>query len=148
MLNKISRTNSLKSIKRLGRGIGSGLGKTSGRGHKGQHGRSGVALAGFEGGQNPLYTRLPKRGFNSLNTKKNILVITTGMLGQMVEKYSLKVVDIDALRAHGCAQKYHDSLKIILKGEAPSKIEIRCVGTSKTALEQLEKNSCKVIINN
>ena len=85
-LNKLN-SNNIKSKKRLGRGIGSSKGKTCGRGHKGQKSRSGVAIKSFEGGQMPLYRRLPKRGFRSFSNKKNIAIINLSKIEQIINKH-------------------------------------------------------------
>ena len=134
--NKITR----KKI-RVGRGIGSGKGKTSGRGHKGQKSRSGVAIKSFEGGQMPLYRRLPKRGFNSI--KKDILgKINLGKVQYIIEKKSINNTDkinLDLLKKLNIVNKNSKKLKILGSGEIKNKIVIEANFFSKSAQEKLEK---------
>lgn len=149
MLNSIERKNKLKKFKRVGRGHGSGLGKTSGSGHKGQKARSGVALAGFEGGQNPLYMRLPKRGASSVNLKnrKATYLLTTRSIDGLCKKHKCKVIDIKLLKELKVANGYHKYIKVVLKGENSAKVEIVCNGISSGAREQLESKGCKITVN-
>ena len=136
----------LKKRKRLGRGIGSGKGKTSGRGHKGQKSRSGVALKGFEGGQMPLYRRLPKRGFKNI-FKKQFAVVNLGRLqkalddGKLSDKQPITAAE---LVTSGVARKTRDGVRLLAKGELKSKVEITVNGASKAAVEAVEKAGGKV----
>jgi large subunit ribosomal protein L15 len=125
-LNKLSSKNS-KSKKRVGRGIGSGKGKTSGRGHKGQKSRSGVAIKSFEGGQMPLYRRLPKRGFKSLSNKKNIAVINLSRIEEIVSKNQTiltSIINLNSLQKSKIINKKYNKLKILGSGELKKKFDI------------------------
>lgn len=141
-LNEISDNPKARSPrKRVGRGIGSGTGKTAARGHKGQKSRSGVSLLGFEGGQMPLYRRLPKGGFNNL-FRKDYRVVNLGRLQQAVDAGKLdagKTVDTDALVAAGVIKNARDGVRLLAKGEITSKIDIEVAGASKAAIEAVEK---------
>ena len=137
--------NSLKKILkkkiRPGRGIGSGKGKTSGRGHKGQKSRSGVAIKSFEGGQMPLYRRLPKRGFNSLS-KIKVAEINLNKIQEFIEKKIIKsddIISLDSLKKDGLIRKNSKRLKILGNGEIKDKITIKANLISKSAKEKLEK---------
>ena len=138
--------NSLNKIKkkkiRVGRGIGSGKGKTSGRGVKGQKSRSGVAIKSFEGGQMPLYRRLPKRGFNSF--KKNITgKINLGQIQYFIEKKSInnkEKIDLNLLKKLNIINKKSLKLKILGSGEIKDKIIVEANFFSKSAKDKLEKN--------
>ncbi len=141
-LNQIS-DNPLarKDRKRIGRGIGSGTGKTSGRGHKGQNSRSGVSLKGFEGGQMPLNRRLPKRGFKNL-FRKNFVVVNLNRLQAAIDAGKLdpkKAVDAAALQAAGIVKKVHDGVRLLAKGELKTKMNITVAGASKAAVAAVEK---------
>jgi large subunit ribosomal protein L15 len=136
-------------FKRIGRGIGSGKGKTSGRGGKGQTARSGVALAGFEGGQTPLHRRMPKRGFNHKMFRKDFHVINLGRLQQAVERGRLKAdapVNGAALVAAGMLRRLGDGVRLLAKGELKTALTIEVVGASKAAIEAVEKLGGKVIV--
>ena len=138
-LNNLKKTN-LKKI-RPGRGIGSGKGKTGGRGHKGQKSRSGVAIKSFEGGQMPLYRRLPKRGFKSIN-KKNIAVINLSSLQKFHDDKKInfkELIDLKILKEKKIVNKKFEKLKILGSGEIKSKINIEADLASKSAIEKLEK---------
>ena len=129
------------SKKRLGRGIGSGKGKTSGRGVKGQKSRSGVAIKSFEGGQMPLYRRLPKRGFNPIN-KKRIAILNLDKIQSYIDKKSLKSGDTlnsDLLKKLKLINKNSIKLKILGSGEIKDKINIEADLASKSAVEKLQK---------
>ena len=137
--------NSLKKILkkkiRPGRGIGSGKGKTSGRGHKGQKSRPGVAIKSFEGGQMPLYRRLPKRGFNSLS-KIKVAEINLNKIQEFIEKKIIKsddIISLDSLKKAGLIRKNSKRLKILGNGEIKDKITIKANLISKSAKEKLEK---------
>ena len=141
-LNEIS-DNPLarKARKRIGRGIGSGTGKTAGRGHKGQKSRSGVSLLGFEGGQMPLYRRLPKSGFTNI-FKKNYRVVNLGRLQQAIDAGKLDAankVDMAALIAAGVITSARDGVRILAKGELKTKITLEVSGASRAAVEAIEK---------
>ena len=133
---------------RLGRGIGSGKGKTSGRGHKGQKARSGVAIKSFEGGQMPLYRRLPKRGFNSI--KKDILgKINLGKVQYFIEKNSIsntEKINLDLLKKLNIVNKNSKKLKILGSGEIKNKVIIEANFFSKSAKDKLEKTGGTVQI--
>ncbi len=134
--NKINKTKI-----RVGRGIGSGKGKTSGRGVKGQKSRSGVAIKSFEGGQMPLYRRLPKRGFNSIN-KNNIAIINLDKIQSFIDKKNIKTTDIlnsDLLKKLKLINKNSNKLKILGTGDIKDKINIEADLASKSAVEKLEK---------
>ena len=134
--NKINKTKI-----RVGRGIGSGKGKTSGRGVKGQKSRSGVAIKSFEGGQMPLYRRLPKRGFNSIN-KNNIAIINLNKIQSFIDKKNIKTTDIlnsDLLKKLKLINKNSNKLKILGTGDIKDKINIEADLASKSAVEKLEK---------
>ncbi len=127
--------------KRVGRGIGSGKGKTSGRGVKGQGSRTGVALHGFEGGQMPIYRRLPKRGFNRPFAEEYV-VINLGRLQAAIDAGKLdagKTIDLAALQAAGLVTHARDGVRLLGEGELTSKITIEVVGATKTAVEAVEK---------
>jgi large subunit ribosomal protein L15 len=139
-----------KGRKRVGRGTGSGLGKTSGKGHKGQKARRGVAINGFEGGQMPLYRRLPKRGFNNYNFTKNYDVVNLGRLQAAIDAGKVdasKAIDTDALRAAGLAGKAKDGVRILAKGELTAKVELHVAGASKSAAEAIEKAGGKLVVS-
>lgn len=128
-------------FKRIGRGIGSGKGKTSGRGVKGQGSRTGVSLHGFEGGQMPIYRRLPKRGFNPLN-RKEYEVVNLGRLQAAIEAGKLdagKTIDVAALRAAGLVGNAKDGVRLLGQGELKTKVAIEVAGASKAAIEAVEK---------
>ena len=137
-----------KKRMRVGRGIGSGKGKTSGRGVKGQKSRSGVAIKGFEGGQNPLYRRLPKRGFTApFSTDYNIVSIAR--LEQAVEANKLdakKPVTAEALVEAGVLRRVRDGVRVLADGEAKTKFTLEVAGASKAAVEKIEKAGGKVTI--
>tara|TARA_R110001606_G_scaffold47633_1_gene121364 strand:+ start:1220 stop:1699 length:480 start_codon:yes stop_codon:yes gene_type:complete len=129
-----------KNRMRVGRGVGSGKGKTAGRGVKGQKARSGVAVNGFEGGQMPIYMRLPKRGFTSRNSKSHAWV-NLGRLGKAIEdgKLDAKNVTEETLVAAGLVNKLGDGVRLLAKGDAPKKVNITVTGASKAAIEAIEK---------
>ncbi len=132
---------------RVGRGIGSGKGKTSGRGVKGQKSRSGVAIKSFEGGQMPLYRRLPKRGFKTLR-KKNIAVLNLSKIQNLLEKNKLdiNVFDLKVLKEKKLINRKFVKLKILGSGELKKNIEISAHFASKQASEKIEKAGGKLII--
>ena len=129
------------SKKRVGRGIGSGKGKTSGRGVKGQKSRSGVAIKSFEGGQMPLYRRLPKRGFNSIN-KSKIAKINLDQLQILIDKKRINpdsFINLETLKQSKIINKSYSKFKILANGNLNTKIEIEADFTSITAKEKIEK---------
>jgi large subunit ribosomal protein L15 len=126
---------------RVGRGIGSGKGKTGGRGQKGQKSRSGVSIAGFEGGQMPLHMRLPKRGFNN-PFGKDYAEVNLGQIQKLIEAGTLDasaVIDHDALKGAGVARGGKHGVRLLGKGELTSKVQFRVAGASKGALAAVEK---------
>lgn len=130
-----------KNKKRIGRGPGSGKGKTGGRGLKGQKSRSGVSLNGYEGGQMPLYMRLPKRGFNKPN-RKEFAVVNLGLIQKFVDlkKLDTKIeINEDVLVESGIVRRKLDGVRILGKGVITSKVNISVSGASKTAIEAVEK---------
>ena len=130
-----------RSKKRLGRGIGSGKGKTSGRGVKGQKSRSGVAIKSFEGGQMPLYRRLPKRGFNSMSLEK-VAVLNLEKIQSYIDKKKIKISEIlnsELLKKLKIINKNSTKLKILGSGEIKDKVNIEANLASKSAVEKLEK---------
>ena len=148
MLNGLTKLK-IKKI-RVGRGIGSGKGKTSGRGVKGQKSRSGVAIKSFEGGQMPLYRRLPKRGFNSIK-QKSIAVINLGNLQKLInnKKISINVkINIDSLKKSKVLKKSINKFKILSSGEFNSKIDIEVDYSSKIAREKIEKAGGQITVKN
>ena len=129
------------SRKRVGRGIGSGSGKTGGRGVKGQKSRSGVAINGFEGGQMPIYRRLPKRGFNNISSK-HFNVVSVGRIQAAIDAKKLDAkaeVTLASLIAAGVVKKPKDGLRILSDGELKAKVAITADGASKAAIEKIEK---------
>lgn len=130
-----------KGRMRVGRGIGSGKGKTGGRGQKGQKSREGVSIAGFEGGQMPLHMRLPKRGFNNIFAKDHAEV-NLGAIQKLVDAKKLDtkaVIDHAALKAAGVARGGKDGVRILAKGEFSAKISVRVAGISAAAKAAIEK---------
>ncbi len=145
-LNNLIRNNKKKI--RVGRGIGSGKGKTSSRGHKGQKSRSGVAIKSFEGGQMPLYRRLPKRGFKSLN-KNNVAILNLSKIQNMIDKSKNEIkntLDLKILKEKRLINKKFLKLKILGTGEIKKNIEISAHFVSKQALVKIEKAGGKINI--
>ena len=141
MISLNNRTKRNKTKIRVGRGIGSGKGKTSGRGVKGQKSRSGVAIKSFEGGQMPLYRRLPKRGFNPVS-KDNIAILNLDKIQSYIDKKNIKTSDIlnsDLLKKLSLINKNSVKLKILGSGVIKDKINIEADLASKSAIEKLEK---------
>jgi len=135
--------------KRLGRGIGSTKGKTCGRGHKGQKARSGVAIKSFEGGQMPLYRRLPKRGFNSLNDKKNIAMINLFKIQQIIEKKVLtpdQKVNLSTLQKFKQINRKYNKLKLLGFGDIKEKLNFEVNFISNSAKSKIEKLGGKVTL--
>ena len=137
-----------KNPKRVGRGVGSGTGKTSGSGHKGQKARSGVSINGFEGGQMPIHRRLPKRGFNNIFRKKYVAV-NLGRLQAAIDSGKLDVskpIDTTTLLAAGVISKKRDGLRILAKGVFNAKkLEIHASGASKAAIAVVENAGGKIV---
>ena len=143
-LNNLPKTNKKKI--RLGRGIGSGKGKTSSRGHKGQKSRSGVSIKSFEGGQMPLYRRLPKRGFKSLKTN-NTAILNLSKIQEILDKKQndLKtVLDLKILKDKKLISQKYSKLKILGSGELKTNIQITANFASKQALQKIEKAGGKL----
>lgn len=129
-----------KKFKRLGRGIGSGKGKTCGRGGKGQTARSGVALKGFEGGQMPLHRRLPKRGFHSMH-KKQFAEVNLCFIQRALDSGKLKndkLITVEALIGSGLVSKYFSKVKLLGSVGLPSKINVECTAVSCAAKSTIE----------
>ncbi len=143
-LNTLIKINKKKI--RVGRGIGSGKGKTSSRGHKGQKSRSGVAIKSFEGGQMPLYRRLPKRGFNSIS-KPNVAILNLSKIQTMIDKASNGIKDTISLKLlhdKKLVNKKYFKLKILGAGEIKKNIEIVADFASKEAIKKIEKAGGKI----
>ncbi len=148
-LNEIAnKPGSTKDRKRIGRGIGSGTGKTGGRGVKGQKSRSGVAIKGFEGGQMPLYQRLPKRGFNNIN-RKTFVALNLGKLQEAIDAKKVdakKAITIDVLKEAGLVNGVKHGVRLLATGELKSKVNIEVSGASAAALAAVEKAGGKVTV--
>jgi len=147
-LNELKpNSGSTKNRTRVGRGIGSGKGKTCGSGQKGQKSRSGVAINGFEGGQMPLYMRMPKSGFNNKKFATHLSELTLGRLQEAIDAKLIdtkKTLDEDALVAAGVVGKKRDGIKLLSKGELKTKIDLKITKASKTAQEAVEKAGGKI----
>ena len=136
--------------KRIGRGIGSGTGKTSGKGHKGQKARSGVAIKGFEGGQMPIHRRLPKRGFNNINRVPNV-ELNIEKIEKLIDTKVIdpkKVINHKSLMEIGLVKSENSKLKLLGKGEIKNKINIEVTSSSSAAKEMVEKMGGSVLIVN
>ncbi|MGD9811259.1 MAG: 50S ribosomal protein L15 [Sphingobium sp.] len=146
-LNELKdNAGSRKGRMRVGRGIGSGKGKTAGRGQKGAKARSGVAINGFEGGQMPLHMRLPKRGFNNVFAK-DYAIVNLGAIQKAVDAKKLDVkgtIDHAALKTAGLARGGKDGVRLLGKGEITAKLTFSVAGASKGAIEAVEKAGGKV----
>ena len=135
-----------KKRTRVGRGPGSGKGKMGGRGIKGQKSRSGVAINGYEGGQMPLYQRLPKRGFNKPN-RKAFAVVNLGLIQKFIDAGKIdakKAITEDALVESGLVRRKLDGVRVLAKGEITSKVDLQVTGASKSAVEAVEKAGGKL----
>ena len=144
-LNSLNYKVKTKKI-RLGRGIGSGKGKTSGRGHKGQKARSGVAIKSFEGGQMPLYRRLPKRGFKSIK-KNNIAIINLQQLQEFISQGRLKtkiLINLNELKKNKILKNKINKIKLLGNGDIKDKINLEVDFISKSAKEKIEKNGSSI----
>lgn len=141
-LNELSdNAGATKKRLRIGRGAGSGKGKTGGRGIKGQKSRSGVALNAYEGGQMPLYMRLPKRGFNKPN-RKQFAVVNLGLIQKFVDAKKLdakKEITEDLLVESGLVRRKLDGIRVLAKGEITAKVKLAVTGASKSAIAAVEK---------
>ena len=150
-MTSLNTLNNIKTKKiRVGRGIGSGKGKTSGRGVKGQKSRSGVAIKSFEGGQMPLYRRLPKRGFNPLN-KNDVAVINLGDLQKLIDNQTISAdtkINIDTFKKSKLFKKSINKFKILSNGDFNSKIDIEADYSSKVAKKKIEKVGGKITLKN
>ena len=141
-LNQLSdNPGATKRRKRVGRGPGSGTGKMGGRGIKGQKSRSGVAINGYEGGQMPLYMRLPKRGFNNINSK-TYAVVNLGLIQKFVDAKKIdakKPITEQSLVESGLVRRIKDGVRILAKGDLTSKLDITVTGASASAIEAVAK---------
>ena len=150
-MTSLNTLTNLKTKKvRVGRGIGSGKGKTSGRGVKGQKSRSGVAIKSFEGGQMPLYRRLPKRGFNPI-TKNDVAIINLGDLQKLIDNKKISAdtkINIDTLKKSKLFRKSINKFKVLSNGDFNSKIDIEVDYLSKTAKEKIEKAGGQITVKN
>ncbi len=148
-LNQISdKEGARKKRMRVGLGVGSGKGKTAGRGVKGQKSRRGVAINGFEGGQMPIYMRLPKRGFTPFSSK-SYAEVNLGRIEDAIQAGKLdakKPIDAEALIASGVLRRSKDGVRLLAKGELKSKVELVVHGASKAAIEAVEKAGGKVTV--
>lgn len=138
-----------RTKKRIARGPGSGKGKTAGRGIKGQKSRSGVAINAYEGGQMPLYQRLPKRGFNNINAKR-YAVINLNVLQKFIDAGKIDAgakIDEDTLIASGLVRRKRDGIRLLAKGELTSKLDLTVTGASKAAIEAVEKAGGSVTVS-
>jgi len=148
MIN-LNSTNVIKEKKiRPGRGIGSGKGKTSGRGHKGQKSRSGVAIKSFEGGQMPLYRRLPKRGFNPIK-KTDVAKLNVGKIQSLIDSKKIKAnekINLDSLKKLKLISKKYNKIKILGNGDLKDKIDVEVNFISKSVKGKLDKTGSAVKI--
>lgn len=150
-LNQISDNDGAsKSRRRVGRGIGSSKGKTAGRGVKGQKSRSGVAIKGYEGGQMPIYRRLPKRGFSNAMFTKNYQTVSVGRLQTAIDakKLDASSVNVETLVKSGVLRRAGDGVRILSDGELSTALTCEVAGASKAAIEKIEKagGSVKVLV--
>jgi large subunit ribosomal protein L15 len=148
-LNEISdNPGAAKTGKRLGRGIGSGLGKTSGKGVKGQKARSGVAINGFEGGQMPLYRRLPKRGFHNI-FRLDMNEVSLARVQAAIDAGKLDAaapITVEALKAAGVLKRLRDGVRLIGPGEPKTALTFQVAGGSAPAIAAVEKAGGKVVV--
>ena len=148
-LNQLSdNPGATKKRKRIGRGPGSGTGKMGGRGIKGQKSRSGVAINGYEGGQMPLYQRLPKRGFNNINAK-TYAVVNLGLLQKFIDEKKIdikKPITQESLVESGLVRRVKDGVRVLNKGAITSKIDLTVTGASKTAIAAVEAAGGKLTV--
>ena len=148
-LNEISdNQGATRPRKRVGRGIASGTGKTSGKGMKGQKARSGVSLLGFEGGQMPIYRRLPKRGFTNI-FRKDFAVVNLDNIAKFIEAGKLdlsKPIDEAALVASGLVRRKLDGVRVLGRGDAPKGLTLEVTGASKSAIAAIEAAGGKITV--
>jgi large subunit ribosomal protein L15 len=148
-LNQLSdNPGSRKGRIRVGRGIGSGKGKTGGRGGKGQTARTGVAIKGYEGGQMPLHRRLPKRGFNNI-FRKDYVVVNLGRIQKAVDEGKLaagQTVNGDSLRAAGLVRRVRDGIRLLAKGALTAPLTIEVAGASQAAIAAVQQAGGRVIV--
>ena len=146
----LNTLHNLKTKKiRVGRGIGSGKGKTSGRGVKGQKSRSGVAIKSFEGGQMPLYRRLPKRGFKKINNKKNIAMINLSKIQEIIDRKKIlpdSKINLQNLQKSKLINNKYNKLKLLGSGDLKGKFNIEVNFISKSAKEKVEKSGGKLTL--
>ena len=146
----LNNSNKITTKKiRVGRGIGSGKGKTSGRGHKGQKSRSGVAIKSFEGGQMPLYRRLPKRGFKTIRNKKNMALINLSRIQEIINKQKTihnNKINLSYLQKSKLINKKYKKLKLLGGGDLKQKLDIEVNSASKAAKEKIEKLGGKITL--
>ena len=136
------------SLKRVGRGTGSGIGKTSGKGHKGQKSRSGISINGFEGGQMPIHRRLPKRGFKKYN-RKSYKILNLGDIQNIIDKGKIdpsKEINNEKIISSGIFSNIKDGIRVLARGEIKNKVNIIVNGASKTAIEKVEKAGGSITI--
>jgi len=149
MLNELQNENApKKSRKRVGRGIGSGKGKTCGRGHKGQKSREGVSINGFEGGQMPIYRRVPKRGFTNI-FRVEFQPLNVGDLQKYVDNKKLdasKTINVETLLKAGIIKKFYKPVKILGKGTLKAALNLEVDSASKSAIEIVEKSGGKITL--
>ncbi|HUO99896.1 MAG TPA: 50S ribosomal protein L15 [Rhizomicrobium sp.] len=148
-LNQLSdNAGSRKARMRVGRGIGSGKGKTAGRGGKGQTARTGVHIKGFEGGQMPLHMRMPKRGFNNI-FRRDFVEVNLGQLQTAIDAGRLDAaqpINGDVLQKAGVLRRLRDGVRLLGKGEIKSKITVEVAGASKSAIAAVEKAGGQVVL--
>jgi large subunit ribosomal protein L15 len=150
-LNELAdNPGSTKKLMRVGRGVGSGKGKTGGRGVKGQKSRRGVSINGFEGGQMPLHMRMPKRGFNALNSKKTQWINLTTLQNAIDNKKvdASKDITEDTLVEAGVVRRKKDGVRLLARGELKAKVSITVTGASAAAIAAVEKAGGKVTLLN
>ena len=148
-LNTLSLRIPKAKKKRLGRGIGSTKGKTSGRGHKGQKSRSGVAIKSFEGGQMPLYRRLPKRGFKSINKTNLMAIMNLSRIQELIKNknnFTKEKINLETLQKLKLINKKYTKLKLLGSGDLKDKLNVEVNSISKSAKEKIEKLGGKVIL--
>ena len=136
------------SLKRVGRGTGSGIGKTSGKGHKGQKSRSGVSINGFEGGQMPIHRRLPKRGFKKYN-RSTYKILNLGDIQNIIDKGKIdpnKEINNEMIISSGIFSNIKDGIRVLARGEIKNKVNIKVNGASKTAIEKVQKAGGSITI--
>ncbi|MEE2773483.1 MAG: 50S ribosomal protein L15 [Pseudomonadota bacterium] len=149
-LNQLSdNVGAVRRSKRVGRGPGSGKGKTGGRGMKGQKSRSGVAIKGYEGGQMPIYMRLPKRGFSVRNPKR-YAVINLGVLQKFIENKKIDIkekITEEVLVSCGLVTQKRDGVRLLAKGEITSKVDLSVTGASKAAINAVKKAGGSITVS-